>query len=398
MVGGGFDRLLGASMTRGLVWVGLALFVYFLLTRLRTLVMVAATRHGLEEAAAVRIRSSRLAVETAVVVSILSLWATNTLESGHLNWELGGTMHLELSGAWLVVGVAGLTMGTTVLLNITWKMTFARALDLRELFPRSAARPPLALRLALMNPSVVFVARRSPLVWAWTEARAAAFGVISTLAIEAIGHEFPVARGELSEIVDEADEELQLDERLICGGRAITWSNLPTRLTTSTGAAPVEPDQLILPPLDVPLGARAIGYCSSLINAALKARRKAWRAATLARFDERGSTKATLEREHGPMAQAYLSRSLDGILYEVRGSLYDSLKRQLPWRRRRQLVKAYRRGGFEEAAAWMIEKVASYPDLFRDGVYTELARQTALLNSIAAEVLEPGGSEMRTSG
>jgi hypothetical protein len=38
--------------------------------------------------------------------------------------------------------------------------------------------------------------------------------------------------------------------------------------------------------------------------------------------------------------------------------VYDSLKRQLPRRRSPQLVKAYRRGGLEEAAGWMNEKIA----------------------------------------
>jgi hypothetical protein len=379
-------------LTRGLVWAGLALFVFFLLTRLRTLAILAATRQGLREAAAVRIRAMRLAVELLAIVAILSLWAARTLDRGYFDWDVGGSgspLRLKLAGAWFIVGAVGLTASVTALLVITGMMAFARAMRLRQQFPRSAAGRPHVLRLAVMNPGVVFVApRRSPFVWVWTEVRAAAFGVVTTLAIEAVGHELPVSGLELSETVDEATDEFELEDRLTWRGRALTWNELLEFLATGAGVTP-EPDQLVLPPADVPFGARALGYWLALFGVMRKARREAQRKAALAKFDERATIRTILEHAPGPLAQTYLTRELDGLLHQVRGEVFDSLKRQHPRQHSHQLAKVYRRDGMDGAAAWMIENVASYPELFRHSVSTELDRQASLVDSIVSEVLRP---------
>lgn len=206
-------------LTRGLVWAGLALFVYFLLTRLHTLAMLAATRRGLGEARA-------------------------TAGSD----EPGCSVRRS----------APLSPG-----------------------PRSARRP---------------------------------FGIVTTLAIEAVGHELPVAGERLSETVGEATDEFELDERLARGGCALTWNELPTLLATVTGVAPVEPDQLILPPADMPIGARALGYWFGVFGVMIKARRVTQRTAMLARFDER--------------ANLGLSRALRAI--GARGPCYAVAPRSLP--------------------------------------------------------------------
>jgi hypothetical protein len=382
-------------VTRGLVWVGLALFVYVLLTRLCTLAVLAGTWRGLRGSAAVRIRASRIAVETLGVVAILGVWAASTLDRGSLDWDVGGSgWRLELTGAWFVVGAVGLTAAVAFLLLMTGTLAFVRAADLRDEFPRSSARRTYVLRLALMNPSLVFVSRRrSPLVWTWTEARAAAVGVVATLAITAVDHEFPAAGSGLSETIGDATEEFELDERLARRVRALTWNELLTVLAAVAGVASAGRSQLILPPAEVPIGARGVGYVIGLVVGIAKTRRTTRRTATLARFDERASIRAILANTPGHMASVYLKGELDGLLHEVRGGVFDSLKWQLPRRQSRQLTKAYRRDGMEGAAAWMIEKIASYPELFQQRVPAELDRQTSLVDSIVASIKERGGTE-----
>lgn len=375
-------------LTRGLVWAGLALFLYVLLTRLRTLAMLAGTQRGLGETAAVRIRASRIAVETLVVVAVLGVWATSTLNRGHLDWHVEGAgshLHLELAGAWFVVGAAGLTAAVTLLLIVTGMMAFARATDLREALPRSGVGRPHVLRLAVMNPGVVFVTRRAPLVWAWTELRAAAFGIVATLAAEAVHHEVPAADTVLSEAVDDVGDELELDERLAGRGPALTWNEMVALLARAAGVAPGEPDPLPFPPADAPVGARAAGFWLGLITGMRASRRTRRRAAMLARFDERASIRTVLETAPGPLASAYRDAGLDGLLHDVRGAVFDSLKRQLPRRKRRQLTKAYRQHGMDGAAAWMIEKIASYPEHFRHGVQKALDREASFIDSIVAD-------------
>lgn len=382
-------------VTRGLVWVGLALFVYVLLTRLCTLAVLTGTWRGLRGSAAVRIRASRITVETLVVVTILGVWATSTLDRGSLDWDVGGSgWRLELAGAWFVVGAVGLTAAVTFLLLMTGTLAFVRAADLRDEFPRSSARRTYVLRLAFMNPGVVFVSpRRSPFVWTWTEARAAAVGVVATLANAAVDHELPAAGSGLSETIGDASEEFELEERLAGRGSAFTWSELRTFLAAGAGVASAERSHLILPPAEVPIGARGVGYVIGLVVSIAKTKRTTRRMAMLARFDERASIRTILANTPGHMASVYLKGELDGLLHEVRGGVFDSLKWQLPHRRSRQLTRAYRRAGMEGAAAWMIEKIASYPELFQQRVHAELYRQASLVDSIVANIKERGVTE-----
>jgi hypothetical protein len=379
-------------VTRGLAWAGLALFVYLLLTRLCTLAVLAGTWRGLRGSAAVRIRASRIAVETLVAVTILGAWATSTLDRGSLDWDVGGSgWHLELAGAWFVVGAIGLVAAVTFLLLMTGTLAFVRAADLRDEFPRSSTRRTYVLRLALMNPGVVFIsARRPPLVWAWTETRAAALGVVATLTLAAVDHELPAAGSGLSETIGDATEEFELEERLAGGGRALTWNELLALLAAVAGVPPAERGQVILPPAEAPIGARGVGYAIGLVVSIAETRRTTRRTAMLARFDERASIRAILVDTPGQMASAYLKGGLDGLLDAVRGEVFDSLKWQLPRRQSRQLTKAYRRAGMEGAAAWMIEKIASYPELLQQSVHAELDRHASLVDSIVANIEERG--------
>jgi hypothetical protein len=374
-------------LTRALVWVALALFVFVLLTRLRTLAIVAGTRRGLRETAAIRIRSSRIAVETLVAVAVLSLWVRSTWDRGHVDWNVGDSgLRLQLAGTWLILGAAALFVAMTGLLLVTGWVAFARADDLRERFPRSAGRQPHVLRLAVMSPGAIFIAaRRSPLVWMWTEIRAASFGILTTLGTELVGHRSPAVGSALSAVVEDATDELDLEARLDASGGALTWDDLLALLTAIAGAAPAEPRHPPLPPA-APLGARTLGFWFAVAGATLRARRTTRRAAALASFDERASVRAILERTPGPMASVYLKKGVDVLLHEARGGVFDSLKPQLPGRHRRRLTKAYRRDGMEGAAAWMIEQVASYPDLLHRSVRAELDRQADQIDLIAAAI------------
>ncbi len=381
-------------LTRVLVWVGLALFIYFLLTRLRTLAILAGTWRGLGEDAAVRIRFSRIAVESVVTGGTIALWATRAINNGHLDWSLGGSespVHLELSGVWFIVGSIGVVTAVALMLGFTVIVALARAEDLRARFPRSAKGRPEVLRLAVMNPVMVFVAHRSPLAWVSTEAWAAAWGVVSTLAMEGVGDELPRARSPLSDTVDDASELFELEKRWARRGRILRLSELPAYLGTVTGVAPVEPDPLILPPADAPIGARAAGFWVGAFVAARKSRQAARRSATLATFDERGTLATILADTPGPLARVYLTEGLDGLLHEVRGAVLYELKPRLPGRQRRRLAKAYKSAGMEGAAAWMIENIASYPELFEQAVDTELSAHARVVDSIVARIQSPPG-------
>jgi hypothetical protein len=238
-----------------------------------------------------------------------------------------------------------------------------------------------------MNPGVVFVAApRSPLTWAWTEVRAAAFGILATLGTEAVGHHSPVVGSALSQTVEDVTDELDLDERLAGSGRAqLTWDELLALLTAVAGAAPAEPGYPPLPPA-APLGARTLGFWFAVLGSTMRARRTTRVKAMLATFDERASIRAILERTPAPMASVYLRKGVDGLLHETRGGVFDRLRPQLPPRHGRQLARAYRRDGMDGAAAWMIEQVASYPDLFHRSVHAELDRQADQMASIAAAI------------
>jgi hypothetical protein len=238
-----------------------------------------------------------------------------------------------------------------------------------------------------MNPSVGFVAaRRTPLVWLSSEARAAAFGLVATLAIEAVDHGHPAVGHQLGEMVGDVTDELELEERLAGRGRALTWNELLAFLAAAGGGAPAEPDRLSLPPMDAPLGARTLGFLFSAFAGIRAARRTAHRKEMLATFDERATIRTILETTPGPLAAAYRSASLDGLVYEVRRGVFDRLKRELPRRQRRRLTNAYRQDGMEGAAGWMIERVAGYPELFQLGAHAELDRGAGMVDSIVAEI------------
>lgn len=69
---------------------GLALVVYFLLTRLRALTILSATRRGLGEASVVRVRRSRLIVEAVILVVVLGWWGAGAAR-GSFDWDIGGS-------------------------------------------------------------------------------------------------------------------------------------------------------------------------------------------------------------------------------------------------------------------------------------------------------------------
>lgn len=374
-------------LTRGLLWAALALFVYFLLTRLRSVAMLVGTRRGLREAAALRIRPSRIVIETFATGAILGLWATNALSRGNLDWEVGGSgspLHLKLAGLWFIVGALLLAAGVGVLVAFAGFVAFARAEELREWLPRSVRGRPRVLRLAVMNPDVVFIAqRRSPLLWVWAEARAAVSGVLTTLALAELDHELP--GGGWDETVGEASDEFELDERLGQGRRALTWTELVAVLSAVSGRAPADPTLRRLPTVELPTGGRAAGALLGLFGGAMKTRRQTRNRRLLMGFDERTNIRLILKDAPGTLAATYLDGDLDGLLHHARGAAFDELKPRLPGRQSRQLAKAYRRDGMEGAAAWMIENVPSYPELFQRNVCAELNRQASLVDSILSD-------------
>jgi hypothetical protein len=380
-------------LTRALVWAALALFIYFLLARLRTLALLAGASQALREAAAVRIRTSRIAVESIIIVITVGLWASRAFHRGHFDWNVGGSespLHLELAGAWFVVALIPLTTALTVMLGLTAFVAYVGADELRELFPRSRARRPAVLRLAVMNPVIVFVSRRSPLAWLRTEAHAATIGVVTTLGEEAVGHELPRVKEALSDTVDDAAEAFDLEKRWARRRRAVTWVELPRHLAAATGMALGSADRLAPPP-DTLKGARAAGIALGAFVGERKARRATQRRATLATFDERARLEAILAKRPGPFADAYRSQGLDGLLHEVRGMVHHSVKSRLSRRHSRELAKAYRECFTDGTAAWMIENVPSYPELFEQAAQAELDRQGSMLGSIMAQVHAPHG-------
>lgn len=382
-----------AVLTRGLTWVGVALVLFVLLTRLRTLAIVTATRRGLGEASTVRIRTSRLTVEVVVVIVALGWWATGVAARGSFDWEVGGSgspLHAKFGGIWFALGGGAIAIATVLVMMFTAKLAFARALDLREDFPRSVGRPPQALRLALMNPGVVFIApRRSPLMWIWTEIRAAALGVAATLAVDAVTDELPVARGELGATIDEANEDFKLEERLAGHRGALTWNQLPAHLAAVTGTEPAHQNPLMLPPSDVPLDARSLGYWSAILSGVMRDRRRTKRVESRSRFDEQESIETILESTPGPIAEVFRERGVDALLYVVRGNVLGDVRGQLSYRHRRQLERAFREEDMDGAAAWMIEKVPGYPSMLRESVRAELAQMTGLIDTVMAELDEP---------
>jgi hypothetical protein len=98
-----------------------------------------------------------------------------------------------------------------------------------------------------------------------------------------------------------------------------------------------------------------------------------------------------LESTPGPLEERYLAEGLDGLLHQVRGRVFDDLKGQLPRQLGRQLAKAYRRDGLEGAAAWMAQKIPSYPDLFQHSLRAELDRQASLSDSILSTIRDRTG-------
>lgn len=223
-----------------------------------------------------------------------------------------------------------------------------------------------------------------PLLWVWTEARAAASGVLTTLALSELDHELP--GGGWDETIGEASDEFELDEHLGQGRRALMWNELVTFLSAVTGRTSVDPTLRRFPPIALPTGTRGAAYLLGLFGGARKTRRQTRNRRLLMGFDERTNIRLILKDTPGALAATYLDGSLDGLLHQARGAALDELKPRLPGRQSRQLAKAYRRDGMEGAAAWMIENVSSYPELFQHSVRAELNRQASLTDSILSDL------------
>jgi hypothetical protein len=292
---------------------GLALVVYFLLTRLRALRILSATRRGLGEACIVRIRRSRLIVEAVILVVVLGWWGAGVASRGAFDWDVGGSgspLHATISGVWFVVGAGLVALATALVLVFTAKLASGWALDLRADFPRSAGSHTQVLRLALMNPGIVFIQpRRSPIIWVWTEIRAGALGIVMTLAAEGLADELPTTRGQLDDTIEEVDEDFAIDERVAGRRGALTWNALPRRLAAIAGAVPAHDYPLVLPPSDVPLDARSMGYWTAILSGVMSDRRRTKRVESRSHFDETGSVETILGAPQGRSPMRFASEA-----------------------------------------------------------------------------------------
>lgn len=385
-------------LTRSLIWVGLALVVYFLLTRLRTLTILSATRRGLSEASIIQVRRSRLIVEGVIVVVVLGWWGAGVAARGSFGWDIGGSgspLHATVTGVWFVVGAALVALATALVLVFTAKLASDRALDLRDDFPRSAGCQTHVLRLALMNPRIVFISsRRSPVLWMWTEIRAAALGVVMTLAAEGLADELPATRGQLDDTIDEVDDGFEIDERVAGRRRALTWNELPRRLAAITDTVPAHDYPLVLPPSDVPLDARSIGYWTGILSGVMSNRRRTKRVESRSHFDEQGSVETILEAAPGPISDAIRERGVEEFVSMVRSTVMLDLRDRLSDRRRRQLDKAFREEARAGAAAWMIEKIPGYTAMFRECARAEVDKMTHVIDGVMAGLEEPRDTQV----
>lgn len=380
-------------LTQGLYWMGLALAVYFLLMRLRTLTILWATRRGLGEASVVRVRRSRLIVEAVILVVVFGWWGAGVVARGSFDWAIGGSgspLHATITGVWFVVGAGLVALATSLVLVFTAKLASGRALDLRDDFPRLAGSHTQVLRLALMNPGIVFIApRRSPIIWVWTEIRAGALGIVMTLATEGLADELPTTRGQLDDTIEEVDDDFAIDERVAGRRGALTWNALPRRLAVITGAVRAHDYPLILPPSDVPLNARSMGYWIGILSGVMSDRRRTKRVESRSHFDEKRSVETILEAAPGPIAEAIRERGVEEFVSMIHSTVILDLRDHLSYRQHRQLDKAFREEGRAGAAAWMIEKVPGYPAMFREGARAEIDKMIQVIDEVIAGLAEP---------